>query len=112
MLFDDKQRNVAAGETATLRLKIFDGATGEPKTGITDARVMHFLAPGRYRSEAALKEVAGGEYEFALPARLPGAYYLYLAVPSLKLDYGALPFFTVMSRPAATATTQVKTPGS
>ena len=109
--FDDKYRVVTAGETATLRFRLLDGATGQPRTGVADGRVLSFLAPGRNRTETALKEVGGGEYEFSLPAKASGAYYVYLAVPSLKMDYGALSYFTVMSRPAATATTQVKTPG-
>jgi YVTN family beta-propeller protein len=100
--FDEKQRTVAAGGPLKLRFRLKDTATGQPKTGLTDARVMFFLAPGRMRTEVAAKEIGGGEYEAELPIRDAGAYYVYVGVPSMRLGYDRLPFFTLRAVQGAT----------
>jgi YVTN family beta-propeller protein len=105
--FDDRSRNAAAGGPMALRFKLVDPATGRAKTGIKDARVMYFLAPGRGRSEVAVKEIGNGVYEARVDLAQPGAYYIHVGVPSLSLGYGKLPYFTLMATPAASARSAV-----
>ncbi len=93
--FDEKQRTVNAGETLKLRFRLIDPATGQARTGVQDARIMYFLAPGRLRSEVAVKELGNGQYEAELPIRSAGAYYIHLGVPSLKVSFDRLPYFSV-----------------
>lgn len=66
---------------------------------------MYFLAPGRNRSEVAVKEVGDGVYEARMQLAQPGAYYVYVGVPSMALAYGKLPFFTLTADPPGTAKT-------
>ena len=95
MEYDDRARSVPAGGSLGLRFTLTDPATRLAVPGIKDARVMYFLAPGRGRTEVPVKEIGGGVYEAALKLAQPGAYYVYVGVPSLKLGYGKLPFFTL-----------------
>lgn len=93
--FDEEQRSVKAGETLKFRFTLKDPASGEPKTGIADARVMYFLSPNRMRTEVAVKELGNGRYEAEMPIRNAGAYYVYVSVPSMKLGFDRLPYFTL-----------------
>ena len=72
---------------------------------------MYFLAPGRDRTEVPVKEIGGGVYEAQVQLAQPGAYYVYVGVPSMALGYGKLPFFTLMATPAATARSPVDKKG-
>jgi YVTN family beta-propeller protein len=93
--FDEAQRIVPAGKPLKLRFTLLDPATGKGKPGLRDAQVMYYLAPGRLRTEAPVKDVGEGAYEAELNIREPGAYYVYVGLPSLSLPYGQLPFFTL-----------------
>ena len=105
--FDDGARKATAGGNTGLRFKLIDPATRLAKAGIKDARVMYFLAPGRGRTEVPVKEIGGGVYEAQVQLAQPGAYYVYVGVPSLNMGYGKLPFFTLMATPPVTARSPV-----
>jgi len=91
-----RENTAAAGETFPMRFTLRDSATGNPRTGFADVRVMYILAPGRNRTEVRAREVGDGVYEALLPFALPGAYYIHVAVPSEKVGYKDLPYFTMM----------------
>ena len=93
--FDEKQRTVPVGKPLKLRFTLLDSATGKATPGMRDARVMYYLAPGRMRTEVPAKEIGEGVYEAEMNIREPGAYYVYVGLPSLRLIYGQLPFFTL-----------------
>jgi YVTN family beta-propeller protein len=97
--FEDRLRTAQAGDTLALRFKLTDPASGKTKTGVRDARVMYFLAPGMRRAEVPVKEIGDGTYEAQLRLSSPGAYYVYLGIPSMKLDYGKLPYFSLQAMP-------------
>ncbi|WP_309246555.1 YncE family protein [Ramlibacter montanisoli] len=99
--FDQRSRKAAAGAPLALRFKLIDPATRLAKAGIKDARVLYYLAPGRGRSEAPVKEIGDGVYEARVQLAQPGAYYVHVGVPSLDMGYGKLPYFTLMATPAA-----------
>jgi len=93
--FDHWPRTAKAGEALKLRFKLRDPVTGKPKTGVKDAQAMYYLAPGSHRTQVAAKEIGGGVYEIDVKLPQPGAYYVYVAVPSMQLGFGKLPFFSV-----------------
>jgi hypothetical protein len=97
--FDERSRSVTAGGRLGLRFKLIDPATRLAKAGIKGVSVLYFLAPGRGRTEVAVKEIGGGVYEAEMQLAQSGAYYVYVAVPSMKLGYGNLPFFTLRAMP-------------
>lgn len=85
-----------AGESMTLRFRLYDPGTGEIKMGADDVSVKYFRAPRYDLTELAAKHVGDGIYEADLPFNRHGAYYIYVAAPSLNADYKDLNYFTVM----------------
>jgi len=95
--FDPASRKATAGETVPVRFTLRDPATGKPRAGIGDVRVMFFLAPGMNRREVQAREVGDGIYEAMLPIDRPGAYYVHVAVPSERVGYADLPYHTLVA---------------
>jgi hypothetical protein len=93
--FDHWPHTAQAGEAMKLRFTLRDPQTGKPKTGVKDAQAMYYLAPGSHRTQVAAREIGGGVYEIDVKLPQPGAYYVYMAVPSMQLGFGKLPFFSV-----------------
>ncbi|MBK5103261.1 MAG: cytochrome D1 [Burkholderiales bacterium] len=93
--FDHWPHTAKAGEAMKLRFTLRDPQTGKPKTGVKDAQAMYYLAPGSHRTQVAAREIGGGVYEIDVKLSQPGAYYIYVAVPSMQLGFGKLPFFSV-----------------
>jgi hypothetical protein len=90
-----EDRNVKVGEMVRLRFKLTDPETEQPKTALKDVRVLYYLSPGTQRTEAPAQEVEDGIYEAALSIPRPGAYYVYVASPSVKVQYGDLSYLTL-----------------
>lgn len=88
---------VAAGEKLGFRFRLKNALTGWPVAGLTDAKVMYFLAPGKHRAEVPAREVGEGVYEATLHPREPGAYYVYVAVPSRKIGFYTLGYKNLLA---------------
>ncbi|HSB73905.1 MAG TPA: YncE family protein [Candidatus Methylomirabilis sp.] len=99
----DGQRTVKADGNVPLRFKLREPATGTARTGLADVRVLYFRAPGHDRTEVRAEEAGDGVYQAMLPITRPGAYYVYVAVPSERVGYADLQFFTMMATTGATA---------
>jgi YVTN family beta-propeller protein len=82
-----EDRNAVLEEEYRFRFRLMDTLTGWPVKGLPDARLLYTLSPGRYRTEVPAREVEEGVYEAALRFREPGAYSVYVGVPSLKIGY-------------------------
>lgn len=95
--FQTTERQYKVGETIGIRFKLSDSATGQPKLGLTDVRSMYFLAPGRKRTEVPVSELGDGLYEAKVRLSDAGAWYVYVGVPSLKIDYKGLPYFSLQA---------------
>ncbi len=104
------RRTVKAGATVPVRFRLADPATGKPRTGLAGVRVLFFRIPGKDRRVVPAREVGDGVYEAMLPMTKPGGYNIYVAVPSEKIGYQDLPYFTMAATRAAAgmpgATTQ------
>ncbi len=104
------ERTVKAGATVPVRFRLADPATGMPRTGLAGVRVLFFRIPGKDRRVVPAREVGDGVYEAMLPMTKPGGYNIYVAVPSEKIGYQDLPYFTMAATRAAAgmpgATTQ------
>jgi hypothetical protein len=91
----NENRRVKAGETVQLRFRLTDRKTDRPKTELTDVRVAYFAAPGGRRTQVAASHTGDGIYEAKLPLAKPGAYYVYVASASAKVNFGDLSFMTL-----------------
>ena len=99
--FVTTQRQYKVGETAVVRFRIADGATGQPKPGLAGVSALYFLAPGRMRTEVKVVEVGDGLYEAHVALPVAGGWYVYVGVPALKIGYERLPFFSLQAVAAA-----------
>ncbi|HEX9204902.1 MAG TPA: YncE family protein [Candidatus Deferrimicrobiaceae bacterium] len=85
-------------EEYRFRFRLKDPLTGWPVKGLADARLLYSLSPGRYRTEVPAREVEEGVYEGTLRFREPGAYNVYIGVPSRKIGYQTLIHRTLVVR--------------
>jgi YVTN family beta-propeller protein len=95
--FLNKNKRVKAGEPVKLRFRLTDRKTDKPRTDLTDVRVAYFAAPGGHRTEVAGSHSGDGVYEANLSLAKPGAYYVYVASASAKVNFGDLNFMTLMA---------------
>ena len=95
-----RERTVPAGGTVRVRFLLKDPATGKPRTGLADVRVLSFRAPGRDRIVVRAEEVGDGVYQADVAFAKPGGYYVHVSVPSEKIGYADLPYFSMAATPA------------
>jgi hypothetical protein len=100
--YQTTQRSFKTGETAVIRFKVSDPVSGAAKPGLADLRVLTFLSPGRSRTELPTKDLGDGVYEARIPLSQSGGWYVYVGVPSLKLGYDRLPFYSLVAEAPAT----------
>jgi YVTN family beta-propeller protein len=104
-----KERRVPVGEPVRVAFKLTDAQTTAPRTGLADVRLLSYMAPGRHRIEAPVREVGHGVYEAMLTMPEAGAFYVHVTVPSAQIGAGDLPFLSVVAesgtRPAASRRT-------
>jgi len=96
-----KNRRVPAGEPVKVAFKLIDAETQKPRTGLSDVRVVYHMAPGRPRKEAPVREIGDGIYEAELSLAEAGAYYVYVAVQSAKVNFGDLTFLSLIAQTKA-----------
>lgn len=91
-------RRVTVGEPVKLEFKLTNADTRKPRTGLGDVRVAYHMAPGRQRQEVPVRELGEGIYEAALSLPEAGAYYVHVAVPSVKVGFGDLTFLSLIAQ--------------
>ncbi|EPX62745.1 hypothetical protein D187_008933 [Cystobacter fuscus DSM 2262] len=91
----DAPARLVVGQKPLLRFRLRDASTHQPATGLEEVKVLTYAAPGRQRAEVAARELGEGVYEVEPSLPRAGSYYLYVAVPELKLKYGDLPYRTL-----------------
>ena len=95
--YQTTQRQFKVGESAAIRFRLLDGATQQPKIGMTGVKALYFRAPGRSRTEVPVVEVGDGVYEARVALADAGAWYVYVGVPALKIGYERLPFYSLQA---------------
>ena len=83
------------GESRTVRFRLTDGATGTPRQGLADVRVLSFLAPGRERREVLAREAQPGVYEAEVALHEAGVYYVRASSSVAKFGFHDLPYLTI-----------------
>lgn len=92
-----QERQVTAGKQMRFSFRLTDPASGQPRAGLEDVLVQYYMVPGLHRTQASAREASEGVYEAALALPQAGAYYIYVAVPSARVQYGDLPYRTMMA---------------
>ena len=94
---------LTAGETTTLRFRLMDPARGEVFSDVPDIRVRYFRAPRYGLTEIFATSLGNGIYAAEIKPDWPGAYYVYVAAPSLNARFNDLNYITMMAGKAASA---------
>lgn len=81
---------VPAARPARIRFKVSDLALGGPRTDLRELTVLAVLPEGWQRRVTA-KPHGEGTYEAELTLPRPGVYFVYFAVPSLRLGFTQIP---------------------
>ena len=92
-LFDGRQHK--AGESAALRFRVTDSATGQPLKGLRDVQVLAFEPPGIWQQRQWAKEVGEGEYEVTQTFPRTGLYKVMLRIASRGVTFADLPAASV-----------------
>lgn len=95
--YQTTQRQFKVGETAAVRFRLIDGPTQKPKVGMAGVSALFFRAPGRGRTEVPAVEIGDGVYEARVPLVDAGAWYVYVGVPSQKIGYERMPFYSLLA---------------
>lgn len=101
--YEVASRQVQAGKPLRVRFRIYDGASGAPKAGLGDVRVMTLRAPGRRLGTVAAREVGQGVYEAEVAIGAPGAYYVYVSSAALGKEFAELPYLSLAAQATARA---------
>ncbi len=80
-------RTMRAGEPFRFQIKLINLTTKEPKTGLTDVKVLAFLAPGIWQKRWMARSIGGGIYEIEFTPPQTGIYYVFLESPSTGLTF-------------------------
>ncbi len=83
------------GESYSLRFKVTDIISNQPKADLRDMGVLVFLAPGIWQRRELAKPLGDGVYEMSFVPPQAGVYYVHFQSPSLGVKYNQLPFFTL-----------------
>ncbi len=89
------RRTLPVGGREALVFRLTDPLTGEPKAALQDVTVLSFRAPGVDQKRQKAEDRGDGVYEVVFAPDHPGVYYVFLACPSLGLDFNKSPFVTL-----------------
>jgi YVTN family beta-propeller protein len=87
------------GEELTFKFRIVDQVTKQPITGLTDAVIATFLAPGTWHRRDVAKEEGDGVYSTQFTPPQPGVYYGHIQCNSVNLQFGNPSYLTVRVLP-------------
>jgi DNA-binding beta-propeller fold protein YncE len=88
-----------------VRVRLTDPRSRTPRTGLADVTVLQHRAPGLDRTVTTAREVGDGVYEATARLGPAGAYYLFVAVPSLGARWDQLPYRSLVASEAAPGAT-------
>ena len=84
----ETSRTAQVGERVRLRFRLSDAATGAPKPGLQDVRVLTYLAPGLWQNRQMAAPSVNGVYEVELVPTAPGFYNVHVECLSQGLSLG------------------------
>jgi DNA-binding beta-propeller fold protein YncE len=89
--------NARVGESYSLRFKVLDKNSNQPKANLEDVGVLVFLAPGIWQQREWAKSVGNGVYEMTFVPPQAGVYYVYFQCPSLDVRFNQITPLTIQA---------------
>lgn len=102
---------VTVGTDVAVRFKLTDPASGAPRTGLKDVRMLAFLAPGRWQQRQWATEVGEGVYETRFKPPAEGVYYVFVEVASAGLSFQKSPYMVLSAEDQAGTAAQTAPQG-
>ena len=90
-----QERILPVGKEYKLHFALTQQRTGERLKSIEDVSVLASRPPGNWQIRRQAKALEDGSYEVSITADQAGVFYLYFAIPSLKIDYARLPYLVL-----------------
>lgn len=90
-----------AGTQYTVRFKVTDVHSNQPKSDLKDMGVLVFLAPGIWQQRDWAKPLGDGVYEMSFVPPEAGVYYFFFQCPSLSVKFSQMPAITLNAVKAA-----------
>jgi len=111
-----ENRRVPVGGSTSVKFKLTDPVSGEPRSDIPDVNVLYYRSDGRGRKVVPAKALGDGLYEATVKIDRETTYYVFVGARSENLKYSDLPFLSLMGMPAPVedkeAAPQANTEGS
>ncbi len=85
------------GEEVSIRFKLTDPESGNPRTDLKDVQVLYYNVSGQHRRVIPARHTEEGVYEAALTLPARGGYSVFVSCPSLKVNYNDLMYLTLMA---------------
>jgi YVTN family beta-propeller protein len=85
------------GERYSLRFKVTDSLSNEPKVDLADIGVLVFLAPGIWQQRGWAAPLGDGLYEMNFVPPQPGVYYVFFQSPSLNVQFNQITPLTLQA---------------
>ncbi|HZI17980.1 MAG TPA: YncE family protein [Pyrinomonadaceae bacterium] len=96
-------KKVVPGRPLKISFKLYDTATGRPKDGLKDVRVLVFLAPGIWQVREFAQGAGEGVYELTVTPPEPGVYMVFVESQSQGVGFRQLPTLTLHAEAAPEA---------
>jgi len=87
-----KDLKMPVGKDFTLRFKLTDTATGNPKPGLDDVRVLTFMSASGWQHRDFATSVGNGIYEVRINVPEAGVYTMFFESVSMGVRYKDLPY--------------------
>jgi len=103
--FSDNRKKVNIDEDVTVKFRLTDPETGEPKSNLKDVRVRYYRAPAFDRKEVAAIEVGDGVYKLDTSLPQAGVYYFFVSTKTGNLAFGGdMPYLSLqVTRPVVSS---------
>ena len=95
--FETPDRRMTIGEAKTIHFRLSDASSGAPLSGLQDVSVLYYRSDGRGRTVLPARSLGDGLYEAEVQASSPATYYVFVAVPSMGVDYTDHSFLSLMA---------------
>jgi YVTN family beta-propeller protein len=87
-----KEMTMPVGKDFTLRFKLTDTTTGNPKSDLKDLRVLTFMSAGGWQRRDFATSVGNGMYEIKINVPESGVYMVFFESASMGVKYRDLPY--------------------
>jgi YVTN family beta-propeller protein len=106
-----KEMTLPVGKDFTFRFKVTDTASGMPKAGLKDVRVLTFMSAGGWQRRDIATSVGNGMYEIKINVPESGVYMVFFESATMGVRYRDLPYLMLHAVAEAKTESSAVAPG-